>query len=570
MLRLNQQKGFVSADARRRLILLVAALATVVVLVVVQLVRLQVLQYDRLSALAARLHLHSRHQVAPRGQIWDNQHNLLVGNTTHYQVSADPDNITDFDKAVNQIASVIGQAPGDLRAQMVTSPTHVLLATELPMQVGMDINNLDLWAVYAEPYWRRAFPEGQLAAHVLGFVNAAGTGYYGVEGYYDAPLHGEAITVTTVEDVWLGLSPFDFRRTAAPRPGVDLVLTIDRTFQVLVEAELARALAETGAQRGTIIVMNPRTGAILALANLPAFDANAYTTTPAEQFTNPAISSAYEPGSVFKILTMGAALQAGTVQPGTVYNDTACTEIGGQLVCNWDRKGHGPTTMTDLLAYSANVGASTVATWMGAQAFYRGIQAFGIGQPTGVDLQGEARGSLRVPGDLDWHESDLATNAFGQGLSVTPIQMIAAVAAVANDGTMMRPHVVAQMIDGQDPTQVQTARPTALAQPLSPEVAHTLTEMLAQAVEREVPLAQVPGYRIAGKTGTAQIPIPGGYDDPWTIASFVGYGPVRDPQLVILVKLDRPTVSPYGSTMAAPVFHRLAARLFILMGIAPD
>jgi cell division protein FtsI/penicillin-binding protein 2 len=273
---------------------------------------------------------------------------------------------------------------------------------------------------------------------------------------------------------------------------------------------------------------------------------------------------------VFKILTMGAALQAGTVEPGTVFNDTACTEIGGQLICNWDRKGHGPITMTDLLAYSSNVGASTVATWMGAQNFYRGIQAFGVGQPTGVDLQGEARGSLRVPGDLDWHESDLATNAFGQGLSVTPIQMIAAVAAVANDGTLMRPHVVAQMIDGQDPTRVQTARPAVLAQPISPEVAHTLTEMLAQAVEREVPLAQVPGYRIAGKTGTAQIPIPGGYDDPWTIASFVGYGPVRDPRLIILVKLDRPTVSPYGSTTAAPVFQRLAARLFILMGIPPD
>lgn len=541
----------------------------VVVLIVAQLARLQVVEHARLSQLAAQSHSRSRRLEAPRGQIWDRHSNLLVGNTTRYQVSAEPANIPDINRAIAALAPALGTAPGELRAQMAASPTHTLLATELAMTVGREVDQLNLWAVHATPYWRRTYPEDTLAAHVLGFVNAEGTGYYGVEGYYDAPLHGQVITLTLIEDVWLGLSPFDFRRTSSPRPGVDLVLTMDRTFQALAEAELTRALAETGAQRGTIIVMDPRTGEILALANQPTFDPETYPTTPVERFTNPAISAAYEPGSVFKIVTVGAALQAGAVQPNSLYNDTGCIEVGGQTVCNWDRKSHGTSTLLDLLAYSSNVGAATVATTMGASAFYRGLQAFGIGRPTGIDLQGEAHGSLRVPGDLNWHESDLGTHAFGQGLSVTPIQMIAAVAAVANDGVMMRPHVVARMIDPSQPS-VQTARPIVLARPLSPEVAHTLTELLAQAVEREVPQARVPGYRIAGKTGTAQIPIPGGYDDPWTIASFVGYGPVRDPKLVILVKLDRPTVSPYGSTTAAPVFQRLAARLFTLMGIPPD
>jgi cell division protein FtsI/penicillin-binding protein 2 len=546
---------------------LVAAQAMAVVFILAQLARLQVIDHERLLGLAEQGHLQNLQLAAPRGRVWDRNHDLLVGNVSRYQVTADAGNVVDINRAVNALSPVLGMPPGDLRAGLAQSQTHVLLATELPMVVGDAVNKLNLWAVYAVPYWRRAYPEGTLAAHVLGFVNAEGSGYYGVEGYYDAPLHGEEKTIRVVHDVWSGISPFDFSHTAMPRPGVDLVLTIDRTFQALTEGELARALADTGAQSGTIIVLDPRTGDILAMASLPTFDPNVYPDTPTANFANPAISFTYEPGSVFKILTMAAALQAGLVQPDTTYNDTACTELGGQLICNWDRRGHGTSTMRDLLAYSSNVGAATLSTGMGARTFYRNIQAFGIGQPTGIDLQGEAYGNLRTPGDLDWHESDLATNAFGQGLAVTPIQMIAAVAAVANEGIMMRPHVVGQMINGG---QIQTARPTVVGRPISAKVARTLTEMLAQAVEREVPLAQVPNYRIAGKTGTAQIPIPGGYDDPWTIASFIGYGPVRDPRLVILVKLDRPTISPYGSTTAAPVFQRLAARLFVLMGIAPD
>ncbi len=556
----------VMASPRRWSVLMVM-LAMMALLIMAQLVRLQVLEHERLRKEAVTSHLRPLYLSAPRGRIWDRHHYLLVGNTTRYRITADPTSISDLGKTVNLLAPVLGIAPGELRARMAVSPTHALLATELPSEVGQAVKALDLWAVYAEPSWRRTYPEGGLAAHVLGFVSFEDKGYYGVEGYYNAILCGQKITQTLLSDVWFGVSPFDFQPMVQPRPGVDLVLTIDRTFQALTEAELERALVETGASRGTIIVMNPRTGEILAMANRPTFDPTAFATTPAEQFTNPAISAAYEPGSVFKILTIGAALQEGTIQPDWVYNDTACTEIGGQLICNWDRKGHGPSTVVDLLARSSNVGAATVATRMGARTFYRGIQAFGIGMPTDIDLQGEAYDSLRVPGDPEWHESDLGTNAFGQGLAVTPIQMIAAVAAVANDGIMLRPHVVAQQMDGD---QVQTARPVVLGRPLSPEVARTLTGMLAQAIEREVPQAQVPGYRIAGKTGTAQIPIPGGYDDPWTIASFVGYGPVRDPQLVILVKLDRPTVSPYGSVTAAPVFRRLAARLFILMGIPPD
>ncbi|MBN1888171.1 MAG: penicillin-binding protein 2 [Thermoflexales bacterium] len=587
-----------SDSSRRRLVLLVFMQGLVVILVIAQLIRLQIIEHKRLSDQA--IQDHSRRQVlkAPRGQIFDRNGDLLVGNSTRYEIRTDPGSLSSVDRTVNSLSSALGMPLGDLRVALGKSQTNVLVATELPMTVGRAIDKLGIWAVSATPYWRRAYPEGSLAAHVLGFVTVEEKGYYGVEGYYEASLRGQKEEVPVVVDVWLGLSPFDFRHIPNPRPGTDLVLTIDRTIQALTEGELARALAETGAQSGTIIVLDPHTGDILAMASLPAFDPNAYPTTPASQFVNPAISMAYEPGSVFKILTMASALQSGTVQPDSVYNDMGCSEMGGQVICNWDRQGHGVSNMVDLLAYSSNVGAATLSTRMGAQTFYRHLQAFGIGTPSGVDLQGEAWGSLRVQSDADWHESDLATHAFGQGLSATPLQMVVAVAAVANDGIMMRPRVVAQMINRSGDNdldlkhsqakissgdflpgsveeapgdQVETARPAILGSPISAQVAHTLVEMLAQAVEREVPQARVPGYRIAGKTGTAQIPVPGGYyDDPWTIASFIGFGPVRDPQFVILVKLDRPTISPYGSTTAAPVFQRLAARLFILRGIAPD
>jgi cell division protein FtsI/penicillin-binding protein 2 len=549
---------------RYRLVVLSVILAICGVAIIAQLVRLQVVDHQKFRDEVDREEKRTETVVPPRGRIWDRSGNLLADNVARFQVMADVG--VDINEAVRELSPVLNVQPGEMRAALASANQPVVLATDLPMATGRTVSNLQVSRVFAVPYWRRAYPERQLASHVLGFVNAEPKGYYGVEQSYDALLGGRQEVVLASQAAWFEPSPSSSLRLEGPRPGVDLVLTIDRTFQALAEAELERTLAETGAKSGTIVMMDPRTGAILAMANAPTFDPNRYTETPPGRFVNPAVSVSYEPGSVFKILTMAAALQEGRVTPDTVYNDTACVEVGGWSICNWDRKAHGPSTMVDLLAHSLNVGAATLSTQMGGQMFYRYVEAFGIGKVTGIDLGGEEKGSLRTPDDLTWHESDLGTNAFGQGLSVTPIQMLTAAAAVANGGVMMRPHVVAQMIDGN---QVMSAKPTPIGRPISGQTARTLTEMLEKAVQRELQL-QVPGYRIAGKTGTAQIPIPGGYDDPWTIASFVGWGPVSDPRLIVLVKLDRPTSSPYGGQTAAPVFVRLASRMFVLMGVPPD
>jgi len=329
---------------------------------------------------------------------------------------------------------------------------------------------------------------------------------------------------------------------------------------------------EYQAEGGTIIVMDPRTFEILALASLPDYDPGRYTDFFSQNplpFEDPAVSQQYEPGSVFKVLTVAAALDAGLVTPETIYYDSGWIEVGGQMIQNASHAAYGERTVADVLIESLNVGAAWLSTQMGPDVFYRYVRAFGIGRPTGVDLAGEISGQLWLPDDYEhWHDSNLGTNAFGQGVAVTPLQMIAAVATVANDGARLRPRIVAQRVE-PDGT-VSTLQPVVEAQVISPQTARTLTEVMVRVVEEGVAQARVEGYRVAGKTGTAQIPIPGGYDKEGTIASFVGFGPVPDPQLIILVKLDRPKTSSWASQTAAPAFRRLAARLFVVLGIPPD
>jgi cell division protein FtsI/penicillin-binding protein 2 len=331
-------------------------------------------------------------------------------------------------------------------------------------------------------------------------------------------------------------------------------------------------MREHQAEGGTIIVMDPRTFEILALTSLPDYDPGSYLDffdrSPLP-FEDPAVSQQYEPGSVFKVLTVAAALDSGLVTPETTYHDQGWIEVGGLAMANASRRAYGEQTVADILIKSLNVGAVWLSTQMGPDVFYRYVQAFGIGQPTGVDLAGEVSGQLWLPQDYEhWHDSNLGTNAFGQGLAVTPLQMITAVATVANEGARLRPHVVAHRI-APDGT-VSTFRTVVEDQAISPATARTLTEVMVRVVEEGVPEARVEGYRLAGKTGTAQIPVPGGYDKEGTITSFVGFGPVPDPRLVILVKLDRPQASSWASDTAAQSFHRLASQLFVVLGIPPD
>jgi cell division protein FtsI/penicillin-binding protein 2 len=288
---------------------------------------------------------------------------------------------------------------------------------------------------------------------------------------------------------------------------------------------------------------------------------------PGETPFNRAVSQAYEPGSVFKVLTMASALDAGVVTPESPFLDTGVIEVGGAYIYNWDSGAWGPQNMLGCMQHSLYVCLAWVATQLGAEGFYNHLQAFGIGHLSGVDMAGEASGRLKIPGDSDWYMADLGTNAFGQGVSATPIQMAAAASAVANQGKMMAPHIVRSVVNEGYQYDIEKR---VLGMPIKPETAQTLTDMLAQSLEIESSDALVPGYRVAGKTGTAEIPTPFGYTSNATNASFVGWGPVDDPSFLVYIWLERPVISPWGSVVAAPVFRQAVQRLVVLMNLPPD
>jgi len=423
-----------------------------------------------------------------------------------------------------------------------------------------------LRSITVRPVLLRTYPNGSLAGHILGLVLYNQTGYYGVEGYYDDILGGDS------ERVFVSIIPLDVGSELQTYANADVYLTIDREIQFIAEQVLSESINEYEAESGMILVGDPTTGDILAIASDPKFDPNdieAVVSDTENVGRNPAVSEQFEPGSVFKVITMAAALESGVFSQYSTYYDSGTFEYGGIVVKNWDFKAHEVQDMTGLLAKSLNVGAATLSTTLGAKKYYDYLQAFGIGRLTHVDIQGEETGSLRRPGDPDWHDADLATNSFGQGLAVTGLQMLTAVSAVANGGIIMQPHLLQEIRDGD---LTYTAKPKILGNPISAEVADTLTGMLSASLQTETShsMALVDGYRLAGKTGTAQIPMPYGYDPERTMASFIGWGPTDDPRFIVYVKLDAPQVSPWGSSTAAPTFSKMVKRLVIHMEIPPE
>ena len=451
----------------------------------------------------------------------------------------------------------------DIYNALTSDEVWVMIAPQVSAELAQKVRQLDLPEITMESVPHRSYPQGSVAAQVLGFVGGDLRGYYGVEGHYNDQLAGR------VRDRQVSNIPFDVPIVDWEQDrGRDIVLTIDRDVQYVAESELADDVSSTGSTGGTIIVMNPRTGDILAMANYPTFDPNTYFNVPDENtLTNPAISEQYEPGSVFKVVAMAGALDTGTITPDWGYNDTGEIDVGGVKIYNWNRAAYGYTDATGVLVDSLNVGMATISTRMGPTNFYTMLDKFGIGRLTGIDLEGEQAGILYTPGDTDWSESQLGTNAFGQGVAVTPLQMITAISAVANGGLMMQPRVVHQVIDGN--TVIQ-ARPANLGRPISAETAREVTDMMVAVVRDGLDgKASVPGYTIAGKTGTAQIPTPIGYEEGTSIVTFVGFFPADDPQVIVLIKLDRPT-DYWGSQVAAPAFQRLAERLVLLLEIPTD
>lgn len=544
---------------QRRLWIIVIGLVFTTVIIVGRLVAFQVLQGETWASRARNEQMIIARPE--RGTIYDRNGAVLAANGVDYQVSVAPNLVSEPEELATSLAPILQKPRFEILGVLESGRPFVMLEGRVSAEVADTLRSLPYDGIQIDPLPRRFYPQEDLLCHTLGYVDFDGDGGGGLEGYYQRELAGEAASAT------INISPLTTQESVIAREGADLILTIDRSVQYTVERHLQRALREHGAQSGTIIVMDPNTGAILALANEPCYSPFEFFEAEESLLVNPAVTLQYEPGSVIKVITMAAALDSGTVTPQTTYYDSGVLEVGGHRTVNWDRSAPGTTDMTTLLARSLNVGAATLATWMGPETYYNYMQRFGFGRPTGVDLMSEASGLMPLPGDELWTESFLATNAYGQGLAVTPLQMAISVSALANGGYLMQPYIVEE-IHSSNGTYVH--EPTVLSRAISPETAHQLTAMAVTAVSREVPEARVEGYTIAGKTGTAQIAENGVYHPTDVIGSFIGWLPADAPEIVVFIKLDRPRSAPWGSQTAAPAFAELTEELVVLLGIPPD
>lgn len=576
-----------------RLNLIGISLSFASILIILQMIRIQnSTKHQELSKWANEEYSYAIENYYPeRGNIYDRWGRLLAGNEDVYEIGvmlqyvANPTTIAQTLEGINQLSykdiyaavsktydpekSVYAVLTDFLPTGVIDTLSHIKQDFELTNPYGRKENLPSLRGVVWSSHLKRSYPENSLASNILGFYSfmdrEGGIGYYGVEEYYDDLLAG------TPMETFMPRNPYLLEELPTVPAGASLVLTIDREIQAMVEKQLDEAVEEHEAESGTVIVLDPRNGEILAMASQPRVNLNQYWKYE-DEFEgktpfNRAISETYEPGSVFKVLTMAAAFDNGTVDEETIFNDPGRFEYGGSTVYNWNRRGYGKQSMQGCMQHSLNVCLAWVATELGKEDFYDYMQVFGIDRRTNIDLGGEKTWPLSTPGDSDWYPIQLVTNSFGQGVAVTPIQLAAAISSVANGGELMKPHVLKAII--QDGKQYNTS-PQVMSVPIKPETAKIMTSMLVESLKEESSLALVPGYSIAGKTGTAEIPVEGVYGIDLTNASFVGWGPADDPQFLVYVWIEKPGSSPWGSIVAAPVFSSITQDLVKYLDIPPE
>ncbi|HEY7125086.1 MAG TPA: penicillin-binding protein 2 [Ktedonobacterales bacterium] len=546
-------------------------------------------QHQMLTARADQEHQRPFNVPAGRGSIYAANGQLLALTRTEEAIVANPEVIDQAntadpgarDQAIARLAALLN-LPADLLGDELTQSQggHLVSFTYLQdgdgnriyasdaqqKQITTWLQNDQLWGIGFLPESRRVYIDGDLAAQLLGFVQQdTGVGQYGLEAYYDALLAGKPGKFIAETDVDGNPLVNGDQTWQPPVNGADLTLTIDANIQWTAEQMLHEAIVQHQADGGSVIIVNPKTGAVLAMASEPRFDPNHYGDTPSYNlFVNPAVSNIYDPGSTIKAVTMAAALDLGLITPDTAFDDTGVYDVQGIPLHNWDNLAYGQETMTQVLQHSSNVGAIWVALQrLHADNFYRYLDRFGFGATTGVDLPTESAGL--VPQEDERTDLTLAENSFGESIGVTPLQIVMAYAALANGGLLMRPYAVASATEGG---HTSTFGPHPIRQVISPATAQTITKMLVDStVDGEAQLALVPGYQIAAKTGTST---PLDDQNSSTYASVAGYAPASNPQFVMLVKIDHPQPVTLGGLVAAPLWHDLASWLLRYYRIPPD
>jgi len=533
--------------------------------------RLGYLQLFRHSEFMARAQRQQQRviEITPkRGAIYDRNMHPLAMSIPVDSAFAVPAELGDQQLAARLLSGVLGIPSEVLEARLESSHSFVWIARKLPPDKKEAVEALNLKGVYFQKENQRIYPKRDLASHVLGFVDLDEKGLGGIEYELDSQIRGKSEKIIVMADArqrW-----FDGGEAQRER-GANVMLTLDEKIQYIAERELTVAIAKTHAMAGTVMVMNPNTGEILALANWPKFNPNAANEASAEARMNRAVAALYEPGSTFKLITLAAAFDQGITRPGEVFDcENGAVYVAGHRIR--DHKPFGMLNVAGILAQSSDVGAIKIALRLGAPKFYEYIRAFGFGQPTGVDLPGESKGLLRRL--ENWSAVSIGSISMGQEVGVTPIQLISAVSAIANGGMLYKPHVIAELRRGEQVLPAEgVMAPAEPRRVIRPETAATLRRLMEGVLLNGTgPLARLDGWTAAGKTGSAQKidPATGRYSRTQLIASFTGFAPISNPAVTILVSLDSPVGQHEGGQVAAPVFKRIAEQVLPYLDVPRD
>uniref|UniRef100_A0A831U270 PASTA domain-containing protein n=1 Tax=Geobacter metallireducens TaxID=28232 RepID=A0A831U270_GEOME len=531
---------------------------------------LQVIERDHLLKLADRQHQRIIPLTPVRGTIYDANGAALAVSVEMDSCYAEPKSIADLNGAAARLAPIFGMPKEAVLKRLQGNRNFVWLQRRLTPDVVKRIKDLGIEGVGFVKETKRFYPNSEVAAHVIGFTGLDPEGLEGVERRYDATILGGNGYLVTERDA-LGRN-VALKGTVIQdgAMGHSVTLTLDKNIQYIAEKELAKAVNDSGARAGTAIVMDPQTGRVLAMANYPTFNLNAHSSYSPSVWRNRAVADSYEPGSTFKTLLIAAALEEKVIRPGDGINcEGGSYAIGGRVI--HDTHKYGRLSIAEILKYSSNIGVAKIGSKLGPSRLYTYLRNFGIGEKSGIDLPGETTGMLRQWSQ--WYGIDLATISFGQGVTASSIQLAAAFSAIANGGLLMKPYLVERITDNEG-NVVKSFEPQVRRRVVSPETARAVARMM-EGVSAEGGTgtnASVEGYRVAGKTGTAQKvdPVTKGYSATKRTASFIGFVPADKPRLTILVMIDEPKTSPYGGVVAAPAFSAIALQSLCYLKVPPS
>jgi len=574
-------------STERRITAIGAMILALVAIIGLRLLYIQVLKHKSYAAQATTSQSRKFAIPAERGQIYayDGDEVVpLVLNETFKTVYADPSLIKNKEKVASELRDALGGSEADYLEKLKTKGNYVILAEKVPVGAGEKLVKKDLLGIGVTDKVYRTYPEGELAAQILGFVNSDGAGQYGVEGYMNREIGGtdglrQVKTDTRGNPIAIAGS--------VDRPAVDgksYVLTIDRNIQAEAEQTLAAGVKNVGAKSGSVIIMDPNSGAIKAMANYPTYDPSDYSKIKDYSvFSNSVVSGAFEPGSGFKMFTMATGLDTGKVTPTTTYTDTGKVELDGRVINNSHDKAWGVQSMTDVIEKSLNTGVVFVLRSLGGnvdainlagkKVLYSYFQKFGFGKTTGIEQSGESAGVVNPPTKISGNDVNYANMTFGQGISATMIQMTTAASAIANGGKLYQPQLVAGIKEGNTIKKFspKVINPQVISKSASSDLV-TMMETVVQGKYGSGYKARMAGYTVAGKTGTAQIPNPNGngYREDRNIGTFIGFAPSKSPKFIMMVRINEPHVAGFAESTTVPVFAEIAKWLVTYMQIPPN